>query len=1102
MSSAPVNISEEVQRLQDELRAAQRRLQSVADASGSLMGRLELALRDDGDLVFVSADEMADQLLGKTCAPLFGQPFLSLFPGLRVTDIVAALKDVALNGNLLGPRSLLGEGLFSGKTFNCFAFQLAPGRAIVKFWDSCGAAETRKMGLRSQQQLAAMFSHSPVAISLSRERDGVYVDVNDEWSRLTGLSLQDVLGRTAIELGFWTDTRHRDAALRPMRESGRLRNLDLSFVRPDGAKLTLLLNVSRIEIGETAYFLSYLKDVTSERTVQAELLASEQLLTVANNRLSQQIRMFESMESLASVGYWTSGADPDSLRWSNGLYSLAGLEPGTVLGRVAGRSRILAEDRQQFEEARSKVDGSIAEYRWNHPDGRVHWLRSRMRPLSGEGAGAIDFGVVQDVTNEREAALALQERLGFIHKITSRVPGVMFQLRLKADGSYESPYISDPVRDLYRGVTPEEVMQDASCTLKLLHPDDVDGFIASIRASARDLTPWSHEYRLRFDDGEVRWLLGQAIPEREADGAVLWNGFTTDVTLRKQAEERLRDSEARFRALTALSSDRYWEQDAQMRYVRFEGTRVTSADTSRIGKKRWELGVLNLTEADWDAHRAVLQAHETFRDLEMQNVDARGGKYWVSVSGEPIFDSQGAFSGYRGIGRDITDRKLAEDKIERLAFYDVLTDLPNRRLLMDRLQHALASSGRDSSPGALLFIDLDNFKDLNDTQGHDMGDQLLKQVAIRLRECVREADTVARLGGDEFVVMLEKLSSEPNQAAAQAEGVGRKILSTLSRPYRMGGAEHHSTPSIGVTLFHDHLLSIDELLKRADLAMYQAKAAGRNTLRFFDPEMQEVVAARAALESDLRQGLQRGELLLYYQPVVNEAGLMVGVEALARWQHPQRGMVLPGDFIPLDEQSGLILPLGQWVLESACAQLVAWSSQPHTACLSVAVNVSVRQFRQADFASQLLTLLRLSGANPCLLKLEITESLLLNDMEDAIRKMGELRSIGVSFSLDDFGTGYSSLAYLKKLPLEQLKIDQSFVRDVLTDPNDAAIAQTVLTLGQSLGLTVVAEGVETQAQHDFLVRHGCRVFQGYLFGRPMPLDQLALNAIAKPGQAG
>lgn len=1105
MSSIPVNISEKLQRLKDELQQAQRCLQAVADASGSLIGKLEFELREGDDLVFVSADEMADQLLGKTCEPLFGQPFLTLFPGLHVTDVPAALKDVAMNGNLLEPRSLLGEGLLSGKAFNFFAFQLAPGRAIVKFWDSCGAAETRILGLRSQQQLAAMFNHSPVAISLSRERDGVYVDVNEEWSRLTGLSLQDVLGRTAIELGFWTDAQHRDAALSPMRESGRLRNLDLSFVRPDGERLTLLLNVSCIEIGDTAYCLSYLKDVTTERTVQAELLASEQLLKVANNRLNPQIRLFEALESLASVGYWTSGADPGSLRWSNGLYRLAGLEPGTVLDRVAARNRIHAEDRQQFEEARGRVDGSIAEYRWNHQDGRVRWLRSRMRNLSGEGAEAIDFGVVQDITNEREATLALQEKLGFIQKITSRVPGVVFQLRLKTDGSYEFPYISDLVRELYGGVTPEEVMQDASCTLKLHHPQDLEGFVSSIRTSAQDLTPWSHEYRLRFDDGEVRWLMGQAIPEREADGAVLWNGFTTNITPRKLAEENLRESEARFRALTALSSDWYWEQDAQFRFVRVDGnlarSNVLSAE-DYVGNTRWDFDAEGVSQAQWAAHRAALEAHETFQNFEMQRRRTDGTLMWVSISGSPVFDAQGRFKGYRGIGSDITDRKLTEEKIERLAFYDVLTGLPNRRLLMDRLQHALATSGRDSSPGALLFIDLDNFKDLNDTQGHDMGDQLLKQVAVRLGECVREVDTVARLGGDEFVVMLEKLSGDANEAAAQAESVGRKILTTLNQPYRMGGNEHHSTPSIGITLFHDHLLSIDELLKRADLAMYQAKAAGRNTLRFFDPEMQAVVAARAAMESDLRRGLQRQELLLYYQPVVNETGCVVGFEALARWQHPLRGMVMPGDFIPLAEQTGLILPLGQWVLETACAQLVAWSNQPDTALLSVAVNVSVRQFGQADFASQLRALLQSSGANPCRLKLEITESLLFHDIEDAIQKMAELRLIGVSFSLDDFGTGYSSLAYLKKLPLEQLKIDQSFVRDVLTDPNDAAIAQTVLTLGQSLGLTVVAEGVETQAQRDFLLRHGCRVFQGYLFGRPLPLHQLALDAIPKPGQAG
>jgi len=348
------------------------------------------------------------------------------------------------------------------------------------------------------------------------------------------------------------------------------------------------------------------------------------------------------------------------------------------------------------------------------------------------------------------------------------------------------------------------------------------------------------------------------------------------------------------------------------------------------------------------------------------------------------------------------------------------------------------------------------------------------------------------LGGDEFVVMLEELDMDPAVAAGQAELVARKVLSSLSKQFALGNHNMHSSPSIGVTLFFQNLLTVDELLKRADLAMYQAKGAGRNTMRFFDPEMQAAASERAAMEADLRKGLQNDEFMLYYQPVVDLHGHVTGVEALLRWAHPVKGMVPPNAFIPVAEQTGLILPLGQWVLEAACAQLVAWSADIRTEKISIAVNVSARQFRHPDFSNHILNLLRLSGANPYRLKLELTESLLLTDFEEAVQKMSELRSIGVSFSLDDFGTGYSSLAYLKRLPLDQLKIDQSFVRDVLTDPNDAAIARTILSLAKSLDLGVVAEGVETAGQHDFLIREGCKSFQGYLFGRPGPVEQLSL----------
>jgi len=369
----------------------------------------------------------------------------------------------------------------------------------------------------------------------------------------------------------------------------------------------------------------------------------------------------------------------------------------------------------------------------------------------------------------------------------------------------------------------------------------------------------------------------------------------------------------------------------------------------------------------------------------------------------------------------------------------------------------------------------------------------LRVVAQRLKACVRESDTVARFGGDEFVVLLQDLDGTLADAGVQAELVARKILQQLNIPYELPGGSHHSTPSIGVVLIHGLRQSVDELLKQADLAMYEAKSAGRNTLRFFDPAMQSMVAERTELESDLRAGLQRGELMLYYQPVVDADRRVVGAEALLRWRHPVRGMVSPMQFVPLAEQTGLIIPLGEWVLQTACAQLAAWAHSPDSAHLTLAVNVSARQFRSPEFVVQVQNAIQQNGADPKLLKLELTESLLLTDSQEAIMKMTALRTLGVRFALDDFGTGYSSLSYLKMLPLQQLKIDQSFVRDVLTDVNDAAIASTVLALGRSLGFDVVAEGVETEGQRQFLLNQGCVFFQGYLFGRPVPVTEFSVG---------
>ena len=436
---------------------------------------------------------------------------------------------------------------------------------------------------------------------------------------------------------------------------------------------------------------------------------------------------------------------------------------------------------------------------------------------------------------------------------------------------------------------------------------------------------------------------------------------------------------------------------------------------------------------------------------------------------------------------DVTDLRRANEEIEHLAFYDPLTGLPNRRLLLDRLGQAPVLSQRSGKVGALLFLDLDHFKDLNDTLGHEVGDELLQAVAQRLLANVRVADTVARMGGDEFVVMLSDLSTSTQEAAALAQRIGEKILRGLSEPYVLRGHTHQGAASIGATLFGASAQSAIELLRQADIAMYQVKARRGNALCFFDPKMQTAINDRAQLEADLRQALVAQQLVLHYQPQATLQGDVIGAECLLRWQHPQRGMVPPGQFIAVAEESDLILHIGQWVLHSACTQLARWQEQPQWAHLQLSVNVSARQFRQSDFVHQVIETLQVTGARAHLLTLELTESLVLDNVEDAIDKMHQLRTKGVRFSVDDFGTGYSSLAYLTRLPLHQLKIDQSFVRNLGSRPSDDVIVQTIIGMGRNLDLEVIAEGVETEAQKAILAGHGCDLYQGYLLARPMPV---------------
>jgi diguanylate cyclase (GGDEF)-like protein/PAS domain S-box-containing protein len=457
---------------------------------------------------------------------------------------------------------------------------------------------------------------------------------------------------------------------------------------------------------------------------------------------------------------------------------------------------------------------------------------------------------------------------------------------------------------------------------------------------------------------------------------------------------------------------------------------------------------------------------------------------WLVITA--VADADGHIKNYVGAFSDITKRKQAEAEIHNLAFYDPLTKLPNRRLLLDRLEQAAAASERNQTWVALLFLDLDNFKTLNDTKGHDYGDLLLVEVAERLRGCVRSSDTLARLGGDEFVVLLEGIGEDREEAAAQALRVGEKVLKAINQPYYLKGHKHLSSSSIGVSMVFDHACTLDELLKQADTAMYEAKKAGRNALRFFDPAMQEVLEVRSRLEEGVREALQKQEFRLYYQIQVDSRQRPVGAEALIRWEHPGQGVVNPVDFIPVAEDSGLIQSIGLWVLQAACAQLKDWENNPFTRDLPLSVNISAKQFRQTDFVEHVRGTVDAAAINPTRLVLELTERLLLDNVEETIVKMEALKRIGIRLSLDDFGTGYSSLSYLTKLPIDQLKIDMSFVLNIGVKQSDAIVMQTILGMGRSLELEVLAEGVETEAQRSFLEQHGCTIYQGYLFAKPLP----------------
>ena len=607
---------------------------------------------------------------------------------------------------------------------------------------------------------------------------------------------------------------------------------------------------------------------------------------------------------------------------------------------------------------------------------------------------------------------------------------------------------------------------------------------ASKNALKGEMVHYEGQYYPASGDAGI-WIDMTCAPSRDASGKIIGGiSIIRDITGRKQAQEMVRIGAIAFESQSAMIVT---GPGAVILRVNKAFTRLTGYSAQEvIGQTPHLLTSGRHDKAFFQAMWSTLEETGHWHG-EIWNKRKNGiiVAEWLNIAA--VIAPGGGITHYVGTFSDITENRDALAEIHRLAYYDPLTHLPNRRLLQDRLGQEMASATRNGLHGAILFLDLDNFKALNDTRGHDAGDKLLVEVARRLRATVRECDTVGRLGGDEFVVLLADLSAEAEAAAHLTKQVGLKLLDNLAQPYHFDGYEFNCTASIGIRLYREQKY-VEELFRHADLAMYQAKTAGRNTLRFFDPAMQAMVTARAEMEKDLRHALEQNQFELYYQSQVYSNGQIAGAEVLLRWQHSERGMVSPLEFIPLAEKTSLILPIGQWVLDTACAQLKVWENHSHNRHLQLAVNVSALQFRHPDFVAQVRQTLSKNAISSQLLKLELTESLVLDDINDTIIKMHALRESGVRFSLDDFGTGYSSFSYLTQLPLDQLKIDQSFVRNIGVKSTDEIIVQTIIGMARNLGIEVIAEGVETELQRLFLEQHGCPACQGFLFSKPVPID--------------
>ncbi|MGS2743300.1 EAL domain-containing protein [Halomonas sp. LS-001] len=723
--------------------------------------------------------------------------------------------------------------------------------------------------------------------------------------------------------------------------------------------------------------------------------------------------------------------------------------------------------------------------------GKPYWIRIASNPMYGDDGEHKGFISIQtDITKEKHDADLIRRSDRLLKSVIDANNIGTWQLNLQTG----ELTINDQWAALLGYQLRELMPTDRNTWENLTHPEDLAYCVDQLEKHATGQIPVYEAFiRMKHKNGEWVWIDTRGrISSRTEDGKAEWlSGTHFDVSARMEAENTLLQKSKQMQAIVENMLDGVISINQAGIVLTFN-----QAAEHMFGYRSNEILGQNISLLMLSPHREHNNVYLSrylstgkggaigrIRELSALH---KNGKVFPIELGVVELEIAGE-KNFTGIVRDITDRKKREHEIEHLAYHDPLTQLPNRRLLLNRLQHVMTNCERHNRHAALFFLDLDNFKDLNDSAGHTIGDLLLCKVAQRLVQSVRRSDTVARLGSDEFVILVENFSTDAHEAAVRIQTTAEKIMIELTRGFNLNGLPYNCSASIGVTIFNDAKIRQQDLLQHADMAMYQSKAAGRNGICFYDSKMQVAVDRRMEIERDLHVALLGQQFQLYYQKQVDQHGQVIGAEVLLRWKHPDKGIISPAEFIPSAEETGLIVPIGEWVLREACQTLAQWAKVPAKAGIVLAVNVSVVQFNKLDFVKTVLNALAISGASPYKLKLEITESLLASNVPNVSARMKELQHHGVSFAIDDFGTGYSSLSYLKKLPIDQLKIDQSFVRDMANSPNDRAIAQAVVTLSATMGLNVIAEGVETEEQRALLFEMGCETYQGYFFGRPCEL---------------